>query len=661
MPKSINFGNGTALIGLDGFGQVKDLYYHYPGLENHVSEELTHKIGFFVDGTFSWMDGGGWEVVVSSKKSTMASEIKARNDSLGIELNFTDVLYNEKNIFVREIVVKNLFDRSRDIKIFFNQEFNISETHIGGTAYYDPREEVMVHYKGRRVFLINTMYEGRSGFDEYSVGLIGIEGQVGTYRDAEDGKLSGNAIEHGQVDSVISVNVSLEPNDQKTLYYWMCIAKSIDKAKILNSVVLSRNPREIINSTINYWTGWVKAQNFSFYGLGGEVVKLFEDSLFYIKAHSAKNGAIIASGDSEMLQFGRDYYRYVWPRDGAYAAIALMKAGDFNAAKKFIDFCEEVISPEGYFMHKFRPDKSLGSSWHPWVRNGTKQFPIQEDETAIVVYALWKLFELSKDIEFVESKYNPLIKKASNFMVSYLDEKTGLPKGSYDLWEQDYGISTYTASSVYGALIAASKLSKILGKIDNEKKYLQSAERIRVGILKYLYDTEDGYFYKHIDTTTSAPSIKKTVDFSSIYGVYKFGVLDPSDKKFQSALSTTLERLNVKTDIGGYARYEGDTYHFSGGNYPGNPWIITSMWYCQYIISKSKSLDDLSEAVKLMTWVNKLKGRAGTLPEQVDPYSGAHVSASPLVWSHAEFVTSVIEYLQKLEQLGICKTCYPIA
>ncbi len=659
MPKSINLGNGTVLIGLDQWGQIKDLYYHYPGLENHVSETLSHKIGIYVDNVFSWLDGGAWDVSVGSKKATMASDILAKNATLGIELNFTDVVYNEKNIFVREIVVKNTFDRLRTLKLFFNQEFNISETHIGGTAYYDPREEVIVHYKGRRVFLINTMYN-RAGFDEYSIGLIGIEGQVGTFRDAEDGKLSGNAIEHGQVDSVIAVNIDLEPKKSSTMYYWMTIAKSIDKAKELNAQVLSRSPKEIINSTINYWRAWLVSQNFNFYGLTEDMVNLFGDSLFYIKAHSAKNGAIIASGDSEMLQFGRDYYRYVWPRDGSYAAISLMNVGDFNAAKNFFDFCEDIISPEGYFMHKFRPDKSLGSSWHPWVRNGIKQFPIQEDETAIVVYALWKYLELSKDIEFVESKYNSLVKKASDFMVSYLDEKTGLPKGSYDLWEQDYGISTYTASCVYGALIASSKISKILGKSENEKKYFQAAERIKSGILKYLFDENEKFFYKLIDTTSQKPTIKKTVDFSSIYGIFKFGVLDISDTKFNSALGITLERLLVKTEVGGYARYEGDVYHFKGGNYPGNPWIITAMWLAQSHILKAKSEADLDVVKDLLNWVCKFKGKSGTLPEQLDPYSGGHLSASPLVWSHAEYVTTVLEYLNKLEILGVCKTCNPL-
>jgi len=30
------------------------------------------------------------------------------------------------------------------------------------------------------------------------------------------------------------------------------------------------------------------------------------------------------------------------------------------------------------------------------------------------------------------------------------------------------------------------------------------------------------------------------------------------------------------------------------------------------------------------------------------------------VWSHAEFVTTVIEYLQKMDDLGLCAACYPL-
>jgi len=659
MPKSINLGNGKVLIGLDKFGQVKDLYYHYPGLENHVSEHLTHKIGVFADGRLSWIDGGEWEVSVGSLPSTMASDIEAVNRSLSLKLNIKDIVYNEKNIFIREVTLKNLSDFQKSVKIFFNQQFNISQTKTGDTAYYDPRDNVIIHYKGRRVFLINTFFEGR-GFDEYSVGLLGIEGKDGTYKDAEDGVLSKNPIEHGQVDSVIGIQINLDKAEEKTFYYFICIAKSIEKAKNLNEYTLSRHPKEIIKSTVDYWKAWVTARNFSFYGLGAKIVELFNKSLIFLRTHVGYNGSIIASSDSDLLQYGRDTYAYVWPRDAAFCAIALEKAGDFNASRRFFEFAKDIITSEGYFMHKYRPDKSLGSSWHPWVINEKKNLPIQEDETAEIIYALWQHYQLSKDLEFIEEVYNPLIKKAAEFMVSYRDEKTGLPKASYDLWEQDWGIHTFTASATYAALISASKFAKLLGKETSEKKYKEAAYEIQKGILKYLYDEKEQIFYKFINSEKNPPEVNKTIDISSIYGIYKFQVLPCDDIRVKKTMQKTIERLWVKTPIGGIARYEGDSYHHRSLETPGNPWVITTMWVAQYYIEIAKSEPDMNRVRELIIWAVKRANKAGILAEQYDPYTGEDVSASPLAWSHAEFVTTIINYLEKLESLGICKACYPI-
>jgi len=657
--KSIMLGNGYILVGLDKFGQVKDFYFHYPGLENHVSENLTHKIGMFLDNRFTWIDEASWSVEVGSIKGTMASDMVARNSELGIELHFNDVVYNEKDIFIREIKIKNLFDRLRTIKLFFNQQFNISQTSRGETAYYDPRERVIIHYKGRRVFLVNATLDNM-GFDEYSTGLMGIEGKTGTFKDAEDGKLSGNGIEHGKVDSVIGISFEVQPKKEKTMYYWVCVAKSIASVKKLDAYVRARLPQDILKTTKDYWSAWANVRNFSFYGLKDESVELFKQSLFNMRTHTAKNGAIIASGDSEMLQFGRDYYEYVWPRDGANTAIALASAGDYAASRRFFKYCEDIITDEGYFMHKYHPDKSLGASWHPWVENGRKQFPIQEDETALVVYALWEYYRYSRDLEFVETIYNSIIRKAGEFMLSYKDSKTSLPGESYDLWEREYGISTFTSSSVYGALIASANFAKLLGKQASVEKYFDAAETIKKSIFKYLYDKEAGVFYKLIDTTAKRPEIERTVDISSIYGIYKFGVLKPEDTIVKKAVENTIERLSVKTDSGGIARFEGDTYHHMGGNYPGNPWIITSLWLAQYYIAIASSEASFEPAKDWINWVTKYANKAGVLPEQLNPYNGEHLSAAPLTWSHAEYVLTITQYLGKLEELGICKACYPV-
>src|SRR3990172_2373438 len=110
MSKSAVLGNGKLLIGLDKFGQVKDAYFHYPGLENHVSENLVHKIGVFVNDRINWLDEPTWQIKVETAADTMATIITADSAELGLKLVFSDVVYNEKNIFIRELSLENLFD-----------------------------------------------------------------------------------------------------------------------------------------------------------------------------------------------------------------------------------------------------------------------------------------------------------------------------------------------------------------------------------------------------------------------------------------------------------------------------------------------------------------------------------------------------------------------
>ncbi|QQS38717.1 glycoside hydrolase family 15 protein [Candidatus Woesebacteria bacterium] len=669
MPKYLTLGNGSILVGLDQNALVKDFYYHYPGLENHVSEGLIHKIGVWCEEQFTWLDDGSWKIEIDSERGTMASKIIASSANLGLELLFSDVVYNEKNVFIREVHVRNKFDRNRNIRIFFNQQFCRIKTGSGDTAYFDPGNHTLVHYKGRRVFLINAIIDVKNpirnaktnnSFSQYSTGILGLEGKEGTYKDAEDGELVNNPIEHGQVDSVLRIDLAIAPKSEGKLYYWICVAKSIIKAQQLNDYVINRGPDALVKSTKDYWKAWVHNQNFSFYGLSDKVIDLFNTSLVQIRSHVARNGAIIASSDSDLLKHGRDTYSYVWPRDAAFCALALDKAGDFNAAMRFYDFCNKVITPEGYFMHKYLPDYSLGSSWHPWIRNGKKQIPIQEDETALVIYALWSHYELSKDLEFIESIYNSLIKNAAEFMVNYRDKKTGLPKPSYDLWEEKYGVSTFTASSVYGALIVAANFAKLLGKEQSAQRYKRAADNVQKGILTYLFDKKNNVFYRQLEIKGNDMIPDETVDMSSVAGVYKFKVLECSDERLKKAFEVTLERLRVRTDLGGIARYEGDWYHRTGGDIPGNPWLITSLWHLQYLIDFVTKEEDLPDIVNKFSWFVDRSLPSGVMPEQFDPYTGVPLSATPLTWSHAEYVITVIKYLEKIEEIGICKACYSL-
>ena len=84
------------------------------------------------------------------------------------------------------------------------------------------------------------------------------------------------------------------------------------------------------------------------------------------------------------------------------------------------------------------------------------------------------------------------------------------------------------------------------------------------------------------------------------------------------------------------------------------------MWIAQYFIEIAEKESDMGKVKKYLSWAQKFANPAGILPEQFDPASGEHLSASPLVESHGEFVITVVNYLEKLEALGVCEACYPV-
>jgi len=651
MARSLVLGNGNSLVCFDKYGQLKDFYFPYVGLENHIRESGVHKIGIFVDGFLSWLDNDTWDIAIDYKQETFSSQIIAKNKQLEIELRFSDIVYNEKNVFIRQVEVFNLASRKREVKMFFNQQFSIYGDARKDTAYFDPNKDTLIHYEGRRYFVIAGK-NGKQGMDDYSVGIFGDDGKVGTWKDAEDGKLEKNGIEHGSVDSVAGFKMEIGSQKSNVFHFWITVAKTLKEAMELNDYVLKKTPNHLIKSTQDFWSAWVNKSNIDFAGLDSKVVELFKKSLFIIRSHTGNNGSIIASGDSDMPRGGRDTYAYVWPRDAAFVAMSLDEAGYSDISRKFFDFCNETVGEDGYFFHKYRPDKSWGSSWHPWVKDGQKQLAIQEDETALILYALWNHYSKNLDLEFIESIYNSLIKKTADFMCSYVDAKTNLPLGSYDIWEEDFGVATFTASSTYAGLIAAHNFSMLLGKKAEGGKYCSVAEKMKVAIIKNLYNKENSFFYRRAKISEQGKiTFDDVLDMSSFIGVFRFGILDTADVRLVKMFKVVEEKLSLKNEIGGIFRYVGDKYFAVNNDNTENPWFITTLWGVQYQIAQAKSSQDFEAIDAGLAWVLRFAQPSGMLSEQLNRNTGEQLSVSPLIWSHAELVITIVQYIKKRKEL----------
>jgi GH15 family glucan-1,4-alpha-glucosidase len=388
-----------------------------------------------------------------------------------------------------------------------------------------------------------------------------------------------------------------------------------------------------------------------------KLARLYKRSLLIMRTQIDNQGGIIAANDSDVVYFNRDTYSYVWPRDGALAAYALDLAGYSELTDRFFNFCARIIEKEGYFMHKYTPSGLLASSWHPWLKDKKPQLPIQEDETALVIWALWNHFKTFKDIEFIKLLYKPLIKNAADFMMNYRDTRTRLPLPSYDLWEERQGVLTFTASAVYGGLTAAASFVQTFGEEELAQEYREGAADIRSAMDKYLYLEKEKRFARMINFKRDGEiKIDATID-ASLYGVFAFGAYDPRDEKVKSTMEQVYEKLWCKTSMGGLARYENDSYYRRRADVPGNPWFVTTLWLAQYYIAIAKDKNGLDRALRIMEWVSGHAIFSGCLAEQVDPLSNEPLSVSPLTWSHATYIAVIQEYINKLLEIEKCPAC----
>ncbi len=643
MARHAILGNGSLTVGLDEHGLVHDFYYPYVGQDNLTNSRNTeHKIGIWIDGIFSWVNDGSWDISVDFRDDALIAHISYTQHDLGVHIQTEDFVHPYADAFCRRLAVTSLLPGEREVRVFMHQVFEISRDGRADTAMYVPDGNYIYDYKGKVCLVASGVDEENNSFDQYAVGNYGIEGKEGTFRDAEDGELSGSPIEHGGVDSVMRFCKKLTEGQSLYFDYWITAAETQIEAERTHQTFLSDGMQKQRDRTLAYWQKWLEPAQDQLSSLSPVHKSAAQKSLLLIKAHIDKRGGILASCDSSIYNYGRDYYSYVWPRDGAFAIWPLLRLGFIEEAQNFFKFCANILTPGGYVMHKYQPDGSVGSTWHPLVHNHHKELAIQEDETAIIIYMLYEYLQQTGDKSFVSGLYDSLILPATNFMCDFIDDATGLPHASYDLWEEKFLTSTYTVSIVYGAMLAASEISKALGKED-AGKWATSAQKLRQGFGSLFNESTGAYRKGILLQEDGSLGFDDTIDISSLFGMAMFAAEEESKAPTMRTLETITDKLLDKTPSGGLPRYTHDRYFASDPPYFGNPWFVSTLWLAQ--VQMHYGMAD--EAKKLVNWTLNHTLPSGVLSEQIDPTNGEIKSVAPLIWSHAELINTLLDLSKK--------------
>ncbi len=601
MPRSLVLGNGELFLGIDDVGVVREFTWPQVGYPNHLVDGWI-KWGVFVEGQFSWLSSADWYREFEAISMRVGARSRFISEGLALEILVEDWL-EDGGRWRREMTVLNRLDREREVRIFQSQLFNIDESELGNTAFYEPQIEGVVHYKNGR--WISVRGEGYSRV-EWSCGFADWQEYEGTWRDAEDGWLTGKPIEQGKVDSTLGWAQNVEPGQAWKLQ--IAVSAFGDECGVLVPMEWSADRQRCYDAR---FTDEVDL------GFGLEIDEIIGMSQRYVRAHLDRSGGVIAAGDSEILKTARASYACVWFRDGALVADAI-------GHEAFWSFFLQCVGDGNWAHQKYSVQGDIASGWLPRIYHGKSVLPIQQDECALPIW-----FALKHGL----NEGRETVIRFLDHMLEFRDSD-GLPLPSWDLWEERYGVHLWTAVTVISALNRGGE-----SDLPRAKEYDAAAKRmvdaVKAKFWSHKYDClarglvpdENGDL--HQDVTPDASQL--------------LAILFDESGSFLDWLPGMVERVRnelwVDSEIGGVARYPGDYYFRIDDRFPGNPWVICSLWLARAEMKLSQSRAELDEIFKqAMTWCALRSSSTYVLAEQFHPVTGEQLSVAPLTWSHAEVV-----------------------
>jgi len=168
-----------------------------------------------------------------------------------------DAVDFDRNLYLKEVTVEDVTGQDRDVRLFQHFDAHLWGNDIGDSAFYDPRTRAIVHYKGRRYFLMTGVNaKGESGLTSFAIGLKEALGREGTWRDAEDGELSRNLVAQGSIDSVGMLALHVPANGLATATFVIAVGQTYDEVRDLDKLVRERGVGSFLSRTGDYWNLW---------------------------------------------------------------------------------------------------------------------------------------------------------------------------------------------------------------------------------------------------------------------------------------------------------------------------------------------------------------------------------------------------------------------
>jgi GH15 family glucan-1,4-alpha-glucosidase len=349
--------------------------------------------------------------------------------------------------------------------------------------------------------------------------------------------------------------------------------------------------------------------------------RLVSRSIEVIKGGQAASGAYLASPTFPT-------YQYSWFRDGAFVADAMSRVGEIDSAEAFFGWCDRILTDRrdqilDLVARGERNVEDVALTEHLHTRytvdgaeSGTEWQDFQLDGYGTW---LWALDEHSRRHDRARESYLA----GAELTVRYLCTFWANP--FYDWWEENGELRHPSSlAPIRSGLLAAASWPEL----DEDLRARATAVAAEIAALVAAEGIHDGHLVKFFGSLE--------VDASLVACVTPF-LLYPPDHPVAVA---TIARIERELAPGGVYRFLADTY------YGGGEWILLA----GFLGWHHAVAGDKGRALELADWIAAQADQQLNLPEQVatNVLHPEHVgpwierwgeSASPLLWSHAMYLT----------------------
>jgi GH15 family glucan-1,4-alpha-glucosidase len=655
MPRSLVLGNGSLLVAFDAHYAIRDLTFPRVGQENHVMGRRC-RVAVQVDGNSSWIGDAAWSGRLTYEEGSLVGRASFSCPWLGLDVLARDAVDPDRPILLRRLAIHDRLGRSRHVRLWFHHDLDILESDAFCSVAFDPTLGAMLHWKRDRWFLAGLAAPDGSGPTLYSCDARSSRDGRGVAGKIEDGDACDfNPVSIGPVDAAIGVPLTLSPGGSATVDAWFIAGLSEAAVAEDHRHVMETGVEPRLQHTLRRMGHVSRRLADALDLVPGNVQAAAVLSLHVVASQCDDGGAISAANDSETLFPGRESYAYCWTRDGALVAQALSLVGQQEIPRRFFRWCKTLEKTDGLLLHRYWPDGTPGSSWLPRVKDGAPAVPVQEDETALVLWALADHLARHPDPSLAEELHPTLVRPLARALCRFRDPDTGLPLPSFDLWEERFGVHLFTVASVVMGLRGAARLADLVGTPDESDEWRNVADAIDQGVDRYMFHHRMGRYARTGHREEAGYHLDMTVDASSCWLVL-LGFRTPDQEPMHGTLAAIRRSLFVSSDGGGIARYENDPFLRPSDllpDVPGNPWLICTLALAACEARAAHDVSATDAAAARVTWVLDHALPSGLLPEQVHPFTGEALGTAPLTWAHAMLLIAANEIQEARRRLGL--------